>query len=102
MSSTSGRRNAPPRPPKIKDEGPLVPHRHSQAGDESLLTYAERMATHGSRHSTYDTANGSPINSSPKHNTPQRKPTGPRPITSSGYPKRHQYRGSPHQIDDAY
>ncbi|OJD19683.1 hypothetical protein AJ78_00415 [Emergomyces pasteurianus Ep9510] len=102
MSSTSGRRNAPPRPPKIKDEGPLVPQRPPQAKGEGQLTYAERMATRGSRHSNYDAANGPPISSSPKNNIPQRKPTGPRPITSSGYPKRQQYRGSPQQIDDDY
>ncbi|QSS52158.1 hypothetical protein I7I53_07691 [Histoplasma capsulatum var. duboisii H88] len=88
-SSTSGRRNAPPRPPKIKDEGPLVPQRPPQGKGDGQLTYAERMASRGSRHSNYDPASGSPIRSSPKNNAPQRKPTGPRPITSSGYPKRH-------------
>ncbi|EDN10585.1 predicted protein [Histoplasma mississippiense (nom. inval.)] len=88
-SSTSGRRNAPQRPPKIKDEGPLVPQRPPQGKRDGQLTYAERMASRGSRHSNYDPANGSPIRSSPKNNAPQRKPTGPRPISSSGYPKRH-------------
>ncbi|PGH09126.1 hypothetical protein GX51_00880 [Blastomyces parvus] len=98
-SSASGRRNAPPRPPKIRDEGPLVPQRPPQGKGDGQLTYAERMATRGSRTSNYDPAGESPIRSSPK-NTPQRKPTGPRPITSSGYPRRQQYRGSPQQVDD--
>ncbi|KKZ62925.1 hypothetical protein EMCG_02771 [[Emmonsia] crescens] len=99
MSSTSGRRNAPSRQPKIKDEGPLVPQR-PQGNGEGQLTYAERMATRGSRHSNSDAAHGSPIRSSANNIIPQRKPTGPRPITSAGYPKRQQYRGSPQQIDD--
>ncbi|OJD24944.1 hypothetical protein ACJ73_03691 [Blastomyces percursus] len=98
-SSASGRRNAPPRPPKIRDEGPLVPQRPQVKGD-GQFTYAERMATRGSRHSNSDPAGESPIRSSPKNNTPQRKPTGPRPITSSGYPRRQQYRGSSQQVDD--
>ncbi|KLJ10588.1 hypothetical protein EMPG_14038 [Blastomyces silverae] len=101
-SSASGRRNAPPRPPKIRDEGPLFPQRPLQGKGDGQLTYAERMATRGSRPSNYDPAGGSPIRSSPKNNTPQRKPTGPRPITSSGYPRRQQYRGSPQQVDDDY
>ncbi|PGH15319.1 hypothetical protein AJ79_02484 [Helicocarpus griseus UAMH5409] len=101
MSSASGKRNAPPRPPKIKDEGPLVPQKPPKVKGDGQATYAERMASRSSRHSNnYASANGSPVRSSPKHNNPQRRPTGPRPITSSGYPRRQQYRGSPNQIDD--
>ncbi|EEH36561.1 hypothetical protein PAAG_06979 [Paracoccidioides lutzii Pb01] len=104
LSTTSAKRNAPPRPPKIRDEGPLIPQRLPKVSGDGQLTYAERMASRGSHPSNYDGTNGSPIRSSPKNKTPQRKPTGPRPITSSGsgsgYPKRPQYQGSPQQVDD--
>ncbi|KAK2768137.1 hypothetical protein FQN53_006288 [Emmonsiellopsis sp. PD_33] len=108
ISTASGKRNAPPRPPKIKDEGPLVPQRPIKVKTDGQPTYAERMASRGGARHSFDAANGSPIRSSPNHSTPQRRPTGPRPITSSGkyssekagYPKRQQYRGSPNQMDD--
>jgi hypothetical protein len=87
--SLSERRNVPPRPPKINDDGPLIPQRSPKARDGDQLSYSERLA---SKSGTF----------SPNHAPPQRKPTGPRPISSSGgYSpgniKRQRYRGSPTQ-----
>ncbi|KKA19900.1 hypothetical protein T310_6099 [Rasamsonia emersonii CBS 393.64] len=77
------RQNAPPRPPKIKDDGPLVPQRPPKIKEGEQPSYTERFAS---------------------HQPPQRRPTGPRPITSSGRyspanMRRQRYRGSPTQID---
>ncbi|KAJ9309068.1 hypothetical protein DTO217A2_1437 [Paecilomyces variotii] len=92
QASLSEKQNAPPRPPKIKDDGPLVPQRPPKVKEEEQQpSYADRIASRGSMQST----------------PPQRKPTGPRPITGSGQygsgnVRRHRYRGSPDQIDDDY
>ncbi|PGH20747.1 hypothetical protein AJ80_03507 [Polytolypa hystricis UAMH7299] len=103
-SSITGK-SGPPRPPKIRhDDEPLVPQRtpkNSEIGSQP--SYAERMAARNS----FEGTNGSPKRMSPSAG-PQRRPTGPRPITSSGkhgagssgFPKRQQYRGSPDQVDD--
>jgi hypothetical protein len=85
--------NAPPRPPKIKDQGPLVPQRPPKIKDDVPPTYADG----------FNARAGGIL--SPGNQPPQRKPTGPRPITSSGQYspgniKRNRYRGSPNQIDD--
>jgi hypothetical protein len=79
--SEASSQNAPPRPPKIKDDGPLIPQRPPKVKEGEQPSHTDRFAV------------------------PQRKPTGPRPITSSGrYSpsniKRHRYRGSPNQVDD--
>ncbi|KAI4268629.1 MAG: hypothetical protein LQ337_007729 [Flavoplaca oasis] len=82
---------APPRPPKVKDDGPLIPARPAKVTTLSQ----ERLGPEG-RYSTGSLgieggygakANGSPRSPSAAGNgtgVPQRKPTGPRPITSSG------------------
>ncbi|KAJ5631187.1 uncharacterized protein N7484_011287 [Penicillium longicatenatum] len=91
-SEHSSRATGPPRPPKVKDEGPLIPERPPKVledeDDQASTTYGDRVISRGS-------AIRSP---------PTRKPTGPRPLTSGGsYSpsniKRTRYRGSPMQID---
>ncbi|KAL2216260.1 hypothetical protein M432DRAFT_634109 [Thermoascus aurantiacus ATCC 26904] len=84
--------SAPPRPPKIMDDGPLVPQRPLKTNEgEQPPSYLERM-----------TSRSSAVRSSP----PQRRPTGPRPLTSSSSqhspanPRRHRFRDSPVQVDD--
>lgn len=42
-SSVMGRQNGPPRPPKIRDDGPLVPHRPSSIKDGVQPSYADRV-----------------------------------------------------------
>lgn len=101
-SSMTGKQNAPPRPPKVRDDGPLVPSVKSG----SQPSYADRIALRETGNgSNLDMRSGSP-RASPSRSGPQRKPTGPRPITSSGKyngnqnVKRNRYRGSPNQIDE--
>ncbi|KAL1966705.1 hypothetical protein VTN77DRAFT_3902 [Rasamsonia byssochlamydoides] len=84
-SSLAERQSAPPRPPKIKDDGPLVPQRPPKVKEGEQPSYTERFVSR-------------------THQPPQRRPTGPRPNPSSGrYSpanfQRQQYRGSPNQID---
>ncbi|KAF6218331.1 hypothetical protein HO133_005678 [Letharia lupina] len=115
-SETSGaeQASAPPRPPKVKDDGPLIPSGPSRppklASKDSRPTFASPLSTEHlqpeqrySNGSAYDTAKDSPRSTSGA--AMQRKPTGPRPITSSGSyspdkesVKRNRYRGSPNQI----
>ncbi|KAJ5544716.1 hypothetical protein N7461_007020 [Penicillium sp. DV-2018c] len=88
-SETSTRVPGPPRPPKVKDDGPLVPSRPPKlAEDEESAHSADRVLSR----------------SSAIRSPPTRKPTGPRPLTSAGsYSpgkiKQTRYRGSPAQID---
>ncbi|KAI9039920.1 uncharacterized protein KD926_008905 [Aspergillus affinis] len=96
-SEASSRTGGPPRPPKVRDDGPLIPERapKSSVGDEDR-SYADRVASRSS-------AMRSPRSTPP----PARKPTGPRPLTSGnpnspGRRKRSYYRGSPDQIDDEH
>lgn len=51
VSSKSGRQNAPVRPPKIRDEGPLVPQGQPPKStvDGSQASYAERVTMQGGR-----------------------------------------------------
>lgn len=82
---------APPRPPKVKDQGPLVPHRPPKIREGEDGRFSDRYVSRGG-------------SLSPNLAPPQRKPTGPRPITSSGQYspgniKRNRYRGSPNHID---
>ncbi|TPX20574.1 hypothetical protein DIZ76_016466 [Coccidioides immitis] len=110
-SSITSRHTGPPRPPKIRDEGPLVPHRPASIKDGVQPSYAERVALREtSNMSNPDGKIGSP-KGSPGRTGAQRRPTGPRPNPSSGKyssgqggfsnVKRHtQHQGSPHQIDD--
>ncbi|KAI9932821.1 hypothetical protein MW887_009073 [Aspergillus wentii] len=94
-SEASSRHTGPPRPPKIRDDGPLIPERPPKVNDDEERSYASRVA---SRQSS--------IMKSPRNTPPPRKPTGPRPLNSGsqysspGNPKRSRYRGSPDQIDD--
>ncbi|KAF3388855.1 hypothetical protein F1880_004279 [Penicillium rolfsii] len=119
-SETSSRTPGPPRPPKVKDDGPLVPERPPKVLEEEA---AQTQNYSGDRvasrvRSTSEAAaltfnisprqtsisNTIPLQSSAIRSPPTRKPTGPRPLTSGGaYSpsniKRKQYRGSPMQID---
>ncbi|CAG7963022.1 unnamed protein product [Penicillium nalgiovense] len=88
-SSRANRTPGPPRPPKVKDAGPLIPERPPKVADDEEAAYS------GDRVVSRNSAIYSP---------PTRKPTGPRPLTSAGsYSpgniKRTRYRGSPAQID---
>lgn len=136
-TSAANQSTAPPRPPKIRDDGPLVPQRPpkiaakdskpqygTQVSSEHLTPGEEQRYSNGSAfnqvcapqlHSmnyaiSLPSLINSQVNDSPRSASgqiPQRKPTGPRPITSSGnYSpdkisniKRHRYRGSPNAID---
>ncbi|OQD74607.1 hypothetical protein PENDEC_c010G06547 [Penicillium decumbens] len=87
-TETSSRQSGPPRPPKVKDDGPLIPERPPKVPEEEQQTYGDRVLSRSS------------VIRSP----PTRKPTGPRPLTSGGpYSpgniKRNRYRGSPVQTD---
>ncbi|KAJ6171279.1 hypothetical protein N7470_000346 [Penicillium chermesinum] len=87
-SESSSRQPGPPRPPKLKDNGPLVPERPPKIREDEEPSYGDRAVSRGSA----------------VHSPPTRKPTGPRPLTSGGaYSpsniKRTRYRGSPMQID---
>ncbi|KAJ5732566.1 hypothetical protein N7493_004047 [Penicillium malachiteum] len=88
-SESSSRAAGPPRPPKIKDDGPLIPERPPKVPEDESQSYVgDRVASHAST----------------IRSPPTRKPTGPRPLTSGGsYSpsniKRTRYRGSPMQID---
>ncbi|KAJ5779634.1 hypothetical protein N7457_007354 [Penicillium paradoxum] len=88
-SETSSRNTGPPRPPKVKDDGPLIPERPPKVPEDEEHSYTtDRVVSR----------------SSAIRSPPTRKPTGPRPLTSGGTyspsnPKRTRYRGSPAQID---
>ncbi|KGO64207.1 hypothetical protein PITC_087030 [Penicillium italicum] len=88
-SSRATRTPGPPRPPKVKDAGPLIPERPPKVADD------EEPAHSGDRAVSRNSAIRSP---------PTRKPTGPRPLTSAGpyspgNVNRTRYRGSPAQTD---
>ncbi|QMW37025.1 hypothetical protein G4B11_000261 [Aspergillus flavus] len=94
-SEASSRHTGPPRPPKIKDDGPLVPERPPKVKEDDERSYVDRVASRNSA-----------LLSSPRSTPPPRKPTGPRPLNSgSQYSspsrrKRSQYRASPDQVDE--
>ncbi|KAJ5476613.1 hypothetical protein N7475_002342 [Penicillium sp. IBT 31633x] len=88
-SEASTRTPGPPRPPKVKDNGPLIPERPPKVAEDEEPNYSVDRAI---------------SRSSAIRSPPTRKPTGPRPLTSAGtYSpgniKRSRYRGSPAQID---
>ncbi|KAJ5769982.1 uncharacterized protein N7511_002033 [Penicillium nucicola] len=90
-SQTSSRTPGPPRPPKVKDEGPLIPERPQKVPEDEEPTYGAGADRAVSR-------------SSAIRSPPTRKPTGPRPLTSGGAyspgkVNRTRYRGSPMQVD---
>ncbi|MCJ1383795.1 hypothetical protein MMC17_006909 [Xylographa soralifera] len=100
--SEASQRSGPPRPPKVRDDGPLVPQRPPKVtAQEDKPTFAERSAAAAEGPHRQEQANGSPRSASS-----QRKPTGPRPITTSGnwspdklaQVKQNRYRGSPNHI----
>ncbi|MCJ1282718.1 hypothetical protein MMC26_002043 [Xylographa opegraphella] len=100
--SEVSQRSGPPRPPKVRDDGPLVPQRPPKvATEENHLSFAERSAAAAELPHGHEQANGSPRSASS-----QRKPTGPRPIATSGnwssdnlaQVKQNRYRGSPNHI----
>ncbi|KAL4909029.1 hypothetical protein BDW74DRAFT_145820 [Aspergillus multicolor] len=97
-SEASGRssRQGPPRPPKIKDEGPLFPERPPKIKEGEEQSYADRVVSRSS-------AMQSPGRSTP----PARKPTGPRPLNSNSQynspsRRRRNYRDSPEHVDDEH
>ncbi|KAE8148973.1 hypothetical protein BDV25DRAFT_8237 [Aspergillus avenaceus] len=94
-SEASSRHTGPPRPPKIKDDGPLIPERPPKVKEDDERSYVDRVASRSSA-----------MRASPRSTPPPRKPTGPRPLnsgsqySSTGRRKRSQYRASPDQVDD--
>ncbi|KAI4286468.1 MAG: hypothetical protein L6R35_004278 [Caloplaca aegaea] len=105
---------APPRPPKVRDEGPLIPARPPkvQALSQEHLRPEQRFSNGSlSQDGAYNRANGSPRSASSAAAAAAaagvtRKPTGPRPITSSGsyspekVARQQRYRGSPNHAAD--
>ncbi|PYH87386.1 hypothetical protein BO71DRAFT_404704 [Aspergillus ellipticus CBS 707.79] len=92
-SEASSRHTGPPRPPKVKDDGPLIPERPPKAKEDDERSYMDRVASRSS-------VMRSPRSTPP----PPRKPTGPRPLTSGSQfsparRKHSQYRASPEQVD---
>ncbi|KAL3464074.1 hypothetical protein BJX64DRAFT_286762 [Aspergillus heterothallicus] len=93
-SSSRTGRQGPPRPPKIKDDGPLFPERPPKIKEEEQ-SYSDRVASRSS------------AMQSPRSTPPPRKPTGPRPLNSgsqynSPSRRRKNYRDSPEQVDDEH
>ncbi|RAL08119.1 uncharacterized protein BO97DRAFT_408571 [Aspergillus homomorphus CBS 101889] len=92
-SEASSRHTGPPRPPKIKDEGPLIPERPPKVKEDDERSYMDRVVSRSS------------AVQSPRSTPPPRKPTGPRPLNSGNQysparRKRSQYRASsPEQVD---
>ncbi|KAI9735921.1 MAG: hypothetical protein M1834_001387 [Cirrosporium novae-zelandiae] len=109
-SRASSRHSAapPPRPPKIRDDiDPLIPQRPPKVTVRGgQPSYADHIAARSGPSATYNNPNGSPTSSGIAPG-PQRRPTGPRPITSSGnwspdriaQMKKNRYRGSPTPVD---
>ncbi|CAG8192625.1 unnamed protein product [Penicillium olsonii] len=89
-SSRADRTPGPPRPPKVKDDGPLIPERPAKLPEDDDTYGGDRVVSR----------------SSAIRSPPGRKPTGPRPLTSGGGSyspgniKRSRYRGSPMQDYD--
>jgi hypothetical protein len=113
-SETSSRHTGPPRPPKIKDDGPLIPERPPKGKEDEERSYVDRVASRVSLSSAKSAKHeietdreiqSSAMRSSPRSTPPPRKPTGPRPLNSGsqynspGRRKRSQYRASPDQVD---
>ncbi|KAL2861446.1 hypothetical protein BJX68DRAFT_273795 [Aspergillus pseudodeflectus] len=93
-SSSRTGRQGPPRPPKIKDDGPLFPERPPKIKEEEQ-SYSDRVASRSS------------AMKSPRSTPPPRKPTGPRPLNSgsqynSPSMRQKNYRDSPEQVDDEH
>ncbi|KAL3479893.1 hypothetical protein BJX99DRAFT_54004 [Aspergillus californicus] len=93
-SSRTGR-GGPPRPPKVKDEGPLFPERPPKVKEGEEQSYADRVVSRSS------------AMRSPRSTPPLRKPTGPRPLNSGSQynsPNRRKKsnRDSPEQVDDEH
>jgi hypothetical protein len=106
-SETSSRQAGPPRPPKVKDDGPLIPERPPKVPENEEQTYGDRVVSRvnsPSSSSLHSSQAYTPPQTSAIRSPPTRKPTGPRPLTSGGSYSpgninRTRYRGSPMQID---
>ncbi|KAL8721925.1 MAG: hypothetical protein Q9225_001481 [Loekoesia sp. 1 TL-2023] len=103
-ASAADQSPAPPRPPKVRDEGPLIPARPPkvQALSQEHLRSEQRFSNGSLSPNGHGQANGSPRSASGAP-VPQRKPTGPRPITGSGSyspdkVRGQRYRGSPNHV----
>lgn len=91
-SEATSRHTGPPRPPKVKDDGPLVPERPPKVREDD-----ERCNTtnrHVSRSSAMYTS------TSPRNSPPARKLTGPRPLNSGSQYSSRRRHASPEQVDD--
>lgn len=84
--------SGPPRPPKVKDDGPLVPERPPKVRDDDERSYTTNR--HVSRSSAMYTS------TSPQNSPPARKLTGPRPLNSGSQYSSRRRRASPEQVDD--
>ncbi|KAL2862847.1 uncharacterized protein BJX67DRAFT_287724 [Aspergillus lucknowensis] len=94
-SSSRTGQQGPPRPPKTKDDGPLLPERPPKIKEGGEQSYSGRVASRSS------------AMHSPRNTPPPRKPTGPRPLNSgsqynSPSRRRKNYRDSPEQVDDEH
>ncbi|KAL9578981.1 MAG: hypothetical protein Q9212_005372, partial [Teloschistes hypoglaucus] len=87
-SEASAAASAPPRPPKVRDDdGPLIPARPAKVetlSQEHLRPEQRFGSSGGSVDNAANNNNRSSPRSTSSTTVPQRKPTGPRPITSSG------------------
>lgn len=91
-SQATSRHSGPPRPPKVKDDGPLVPERPAKVREDDERSYTTNR--HASRSSAmYASA-------SPQNSPPARKLTGPRPLNSGSQYSSRRRRASPEQVDD--
>lgn len=108
-SEATSRHTGPPRPPKVRDDGPLVPERPPKVKDDQRSYTTERVVsrvcttTHHFILRTLKTnkiSQSFAIHASPRNSPPARKPTGPRPLNSGSQYSSHRRRGSPEQVDD--
>ena len=126
-SASSLRKQGPPRPPKILDDDPLVPQRPSKTmmspSGSRQATYVDHVAAARAGSPAYDKviydlrtvknstkSCQSPVSALRTPPAQNRKPSGPRPLSSSGQYskgqkgdlnmiKKTRFRGSPYQID---
>ncbi|KAK5294367.1 hypothetical protein LTR99_009765 [Exophiala xenobiotica] len=98
----------PPRPPKVSSDEPLVPQRPpkvmmSPPPSNRQQTYVDHVAAARAGSPAFDK---SPVTALRSPQSQGRKPSGPRPLTTTGglkgdlnTVKRTRFRGSPNQID---
>ncbi|MCJ1471467.1 hypothetical protein MMC13_000106 [Lambiella insularis] len=103
--SALSHKSGPTRPPKVRDDGPLLPQRPPKVAiQDDKPAFAERLTP-----AMEEQYGNQPATGSPRSASSQRKPTGPRPITGSGnwspdklgQVKKNRYRGSPHHAESS-